>query len=378
MSDLEVLVVGGGHSGASVAYHLAREGMHPMVMEAGKIALGCDDMLNGTCRPLMPAHSKMILSWAEARGFQYVRDVLGDDGLQQYLALARDGVTLQKNIARALRPECVRSLGTVVTTDEEGWEELVDDVALYRRVGEARDVSAGELSKMFDAPFPGGFYLPHDAIIDPFAYVTELLSNDAITVVEDVRVSSVDDLGDKVRVETRNRGTVDADYVVLATNGLFGVPALDNRWTFTLSFADEGENTPNVVSHEDDTYDIVRQDGYVQFGYGQFPVGRLRAPEDEPGLTQRVVEKAYEVLPRLAGRRPESVHFGIVSYTKDGLPMMGKLSDRVVYVGGCNACSQGPLSYLASLVPGVLGVKGLSGEEKKRVGLLSPSRSSLR
>ena len=58
MKKDDIIIVGGGLSGLSTAYHLARQGIEPIVIEAGKIGIGTDEMLSGTNGPRL---TKMIV-----------------------------------------------------------------------------------------------------------------------------------------------------------------------------------------------------------------------------------------------------------------------------------------------------------------------------
>ena len=58
MSGSEVLVVGGGVIGASVAFHLAREGVGVTLLERGEVASQASGAAAGMLLPLGEAHEK--------------------------------------------------------------------------------------------------------------------------------------------------------------------------------------------------------------------------------------------------------------------------------------------------------------------------------
>ena len=45
MPDVDVVIIGGGYAGISVAYQLSVRGISNVVIEAGKVGRGTDDFL---------------------------------------------------------------------------------------------------------------------------------------------------------------------------------------------------------------------------------------------------------------------------------------------------------------------------------------------
>jgi hypothetical protein len=70
---------------------------------------------------------------------------------------------------------------------------------------------------------------------------------------------------------------------------------------------------------------------------------------------------------------------GVYSETPDCLPLVGKLhSDSAIcYLLGCNAWGQVPLSFGATLIPGLLGYASHTQQEAELARFLSPVRASL-
>ena len=70
---VEVAIVGGGYTGLSAAYHLAREhGIRAVVLEAGRIGWGASGRNGGFCRRAAKVgYSAMVRRWGiqEARRF---------------------------------------------------------------------------------------------------------------------------------------------------------------------------------------------------------------------------------------------------------------------------------------------------------------------
>jgi len=71
--------------------------------------------------------------------------------------------------------------------------------------------------------------------------------------------------------------------------------------------------------------------------------------------------------------------YGVYSETPDHAPLVGTTNpeSRVCYLLGCNASGQAPLSFAASLVPGLLGYKQLDAEELDLFRVLTIRRFAL-
>ena len=86
----------------------------------------------------------------------------------------------------------------------------------------------------------------------------------------------------------------------------------------------------------------------------------------------------YPELPRASVSGRECYH-GVYSETPDHLPLMGavKKNDNVYYLVGCNAWGQASLSLCASLVPGLLGYRKWTPQQRHFWEFVSIARFSI-
>ena len=89
--EIDVAVIGGGYTGLSAAYHLARGGGRVAVLEANCAGWGCSGRNGGFARPVIGRHgpAKMISLW----GLETARRVFAEAlaALGTVRTLIRDG-----------------------------------------------------------------------------------------------------------------------------------------------------------------------------------------------------------------------------------------------------------------------------------------------
>ncbi len=381
MVDCDVIVVGCGLAGASVAYHLKRAGVEPVIMDAGRPGRGNDKFLSGTESPI--GHSKMVLSSFESTAVKFC-EKYGVQAARDYVGVAQRGRELQKFIANSLNPSLVRSYGTVGVASAGEFDEMADEFPVYRDLGVDVYLKSGDdVNALFGSDvFVGGLYFPRDGIIDSKAYVRSLI--DSVDVLSHTEVVGVCDSIDEVVLSTVCNGVredVSARQVVFATNGFFDdvnlYGLLRKAWAFIVCFEDDGPNTPNAFNYADDYFDWTRQDGVLQVGGCQeVPVC---VPFDERQSLNKIVSWSKRTFTRLNDSDVLLYHWGELAYTFDERPIVGKFDEnsRVSYIVGCNAIGQSLLSYGASLLPGIIGRAELSDEQKRFCEFLSPRRATL-
>lgn len=397
-NDFRVAIVGGGLAGASSAYHLAKAGIDNIVIiEDGEIGKGSDDMISGTQGPVMPSHSKMIVTPFESSADEFKEKGHGKKGAKTFLELTHAGRDLQISIANSLGEDIVRQLGTLVVGYGRQLAYLIDEHKSYKRLGFGKDykeVGLNEIVKMYDCKktaFHGGLFLPGDAIIDQDRYVRELVNNSKADVADNTKVTDVENIRSNgkisgVKIKTDKRGEITADNAIMATNGFYNNKQLsgllDMNWSSIICYENEGPNTPNTWNFTEDYHYWTRQNKMLMIGGDDRPIdnkGKTRYSIDQDGAFNDLEKWANEKFPWTNGKKPAATHFGIFAYTPDEVPIVGRFyeKDRVFYILGCNGMGQSTLSYAASLMPGLLGYKEMTVEQKKFAEFMSPTRKTL-
>ncbi len=206
MTDLpdrtQVLVIGGGIIGCSVAYHLTRRGITDVtILEQGTLTCGTTWHAAGLVSQLKASHSLTRLATYSARLFEELEDETG-------------------------QATGYRSPGSIsVAADEERWEEILRGASMATTCGVETEVidldRARELFPLLNTDdLVGALYIPRDGQTSPVD-TTMALAKGArqrgARIVEGVAVEKLVADGERVLGVETERGHVEAETVVLAT-----------------------------------------------------------------------------------------------------------------------------------------------------------------
>ncbi|MEM7140112.1 MAG: FAD-dependent oxidoreductase [Actinomycetota bacterium] len=214
----QVVVVGGGIVGASIAYHLTRRGITDVVvLEQGTLTCGTTWHAAGLVSQLKSTHSLTKLATYSARLFEELEDETG-------------------------QATGYRTPGSLSVADnEERWEEILRGATMAEGVGvETQVLDLDEASErwplMRTDDLVGALYIPRDGQTSPVD-TTMALAKGAkargAKVIENVSVTQLKASNGKVTGVVTEQGEIEAEIVVLATG----------MWTRHLA-AQIGVNVP--------------------------------------------------------------------------------------------------------------------------------------
>jgi len=198
----QVVVVGGGIIGASIAYHLTKRGVSDvLLLEQGQLTGGTTWHAAGLVSQLKSTHSLTKLATYSTRLFEELEDETG-------------------------QATGYRSPGSIsVASDPERWEEMLRGISMASTVGvEIREIDIDELNEKVPLlrtdDLVGALFIPKDGQTSPVDTTMALIKgarSGGATVVEGVAVQRLLKDGDTcVGVETENGETVLAETVVIA------------------------------------------------------------------------------------------------------------------------------------------------------------------
>lgn len=342
----DVVVVGGGVTGCSSAWHLARAGANVRLLEARTVASGASGRNGGFLvaglahRPVPLAARVGSVRAAElfeltVRGRERLYEVAGAIGAGSY----------------AMRTGSLR-----LAVDLEELAELDAEHMLLAAMGTVRveRLDAAQLPDGLGAHFLGGLRFPDDGRSVPAGWVHALASAAAdagVRLHERSPIVAIEDDAAGVVVRTDAGHEVRADHVVLATEAWLGglAPELSG---FVLPYRSQvlAASAPRhadgtvrrVLSHPTWSrrgWDYAQQtaDGTIVAGGEELEdLDLVRCWDEQPvGADQtwietwirRVLQVEPDVLARWAG---------VLSQTADGFPLVGPLPGRprVIACGG--------------------------------------------
>ena len=198
----EVVVVGGGIVGCSVAYHLARRGITDVVvLEQGQLSGGTTWHAAGLVSQLKSTHSLTKLATYSARLFEALEDETG-------------------------QATGCRTPGSIsVASDAERWEEIRRGAAMAVSVGvETREIGLDEVRERWPLirtdDLVGALYIPRDGHTSPVDTTMALAKgarNRGVRITEGVAVTGLRTRAGAIAGVDTEQGSIETETVVLAT-----------------------------------------------------------------------------------------------------------------------------------------------------------------
>lgn len=341
----QVLVVGGGIVGCSIAYHLTRRGITDVtVIEQGTLTSGTTWHAAGLVSQLKASYSLTKLATYSARLFEELEDETG-------------------------QATGYRTPGSISVADnEERWEEIVRSATMAEISGVETEVISLDRAKEMVPPLRiddlvGALHIPKDGVTSPVDTTIALAKgakNRGARVIEGVAVERlVVDNGSLSGVETE-LGFVEAETVVLAggmwtrqlaTTAGVNVPlqACEHFYIVTEPIDGLDRHTPTVRDPENHTY-FKEETGKIMAGFFEprgkvwkldgiprdFTFGTLPDDWDHIGP---IFERAIHRIPALADCGLQLFFNGPEAFTPDGVYYLGEAPevDDVFIAAGFNS-----------------------------------------
>ena len=322
--NADVVIIGGGCMGASVAYHLARKAITDVVLVEREpmLGMGSTGRNAGGVRHQFSTEANVKLSIESIRLFERFKDEVG-----QEIDFHQDGYLF-------------------LLSDETNLNAFARNVELQRRLGVEVDlITADEARRL--APglnvegVVGATFCARDGIADPngvtmgFAKAAQALG---VEIVRETEVTAIHTKRDRVTSVETTRGTISTSAVVNAAGphakqigAMAGIeiPVLPYRRHIFISEPIAPGPVPAnriMVIDFETTFYFHREGAGILFGMGD--------PNERPGFDttvsweflEEVTRVAVQRLPRLAEAGIAHAWAGLYELTPDAMPIIGTTS----------------------------------------------------
>ena len=349
MADLgdraQVVIVGGGIVGCSIAYHLTRRGVTDVLLiEQGQLTSGTTWHAAGLVSQLKSSHSLTRLATYSAQLFEELEAETG-------------------------QATGYRAPGSIsVAADEERWEELLRGMSMARTVGvDIRQIDLDEALELCPLlnidDLVGALFIPRDGVTSPVdttmalakgarAAGARIVQGTAVTgvVVEDGRAVGVDTEAGRVEAETVVLAAGIWTRQLAATAGVsVPVQACEHFYIVTEPVEGAYPNMPTVRDPSNYTY-FKEETGKLMAGFFE-PRGKVwnldgiprdlqfkTLPEDWEHVGP-IFERAIHRMPVLGEAGLQLFFNGPEAFTPDGVYYLGESPevDRCFVAAGFNS-----------------------------------------
>ena len=330
MSDTaDVIIIGAGVQGASLAFHLAQRGLKPLVLEKQFVAAGATGRSAGLVRMHYDVRQDTELAWASFQYFRNWKEMVGGEcgftrtGFLQLVAPA-DNETLKANVAEH------QQIGVpVLLVDGQDVRRLapsfaVDDVGLAAYEPES------------------GYAMPSDTA----AALIHAARERGARLVQDCTVTGLLTAGGRVSGVETSQGVFSAPLVVNAAgawagrvNRMAGLDLPFDTWRHDTMFVQRprqlGMGHPTVIDFTNEMY-FRPEGGLTLVGLedgnplGESPDGD--ASHARPGFVERGIDRICRRIPGMEDGALHSAHGGYDGITPDQHPMLGQAGPDGFYL----------------------------------------------
>lgn len=364
--EVDVAIVGGGISGASVAYWLREAGLRVAIIERGDLCAGASGRNAG------------FVTCGSVEHFSREATRHGEETALALWRMCQDNLKLIEEHLIADGLDCGyarRGSYSLAGTEHEAGVLAETAARLDRHGVQVTVVDGAHIEKHCGAVgFPGGVIYHDDGEVDPVRLVRGIAARCGATIYPHHEVRRIEETRDGFAVHTRLR-RFDASLVVLATNGY---SADLHPWFADKIYATRGQilvTAPVEPFLAAPCYANFVLDYFRQLADGRVLIGGFRqlARETEVGtadVINPVIHAALEGFlnrhfPRLAGVGIDYRWTGTMGFSADGLPMVGALPGKtgLYVIGGYTAHGIGWGFKAAQLLAGLI----LRGEQPPHI-----------
>ncbi len=330
METADVIIIGGGIHGASLAFQLARRQVKVLVLERSYLAAGATGRSSGLVRMHYDLEPESRLAWESFQYFSNWSERVGGD-----CGFARTG------FIQIVRPAYE--------------EQLRANVAMHQQIGiPSLLVTAADVRRLAPAfttdDFNVAAYEPESGYADPNGSTTSLLAAaraQGARLIQDCTVTGITNAGGKVTGVETGRGSFAAPVVVnaagawaAAVGAMAGLDVPVDTWRHDTMFVrrppELGPSHPTVIDDIHAMYFRPETGGLTLVGLednnplGMPPDGDADRPL--PGFVDLAVERICKRIPKMEEASLHSAHGGYDGITPDQRAILGPAGPEGFYL----------------------------------------------
>jgi glycine/D-amino acid oxidase-like deaminating enzyme len=376
-STCDVLIVGGGMSGALTAYRLSQSGLNVLLLEKHRIGFGSSSANTG------------LIQYASDKTLTSCIHTFGEEKGVRFYNLSRDAVRELSKISSQLKGShyLIPRSSLYYASRTEDVEQLREEYETLNRYGfPAAWMERSDIEQRFPFSKEAAIYTSGDAEMNAYAFIQALIEAAAangVRVHEESSVTRYEKEHDSVRCYS-NGHEIKARHVIIATGYETQEMKKDRGAYLTQSFALVTE----PVSFLDQWYErcliweTARPYLYVRTTPEQrIIVGGMDEPIGPGGLEEarflsrreRLLEELVKLFPQAAGVQAEYAWGAVFGQTHDGLPYIGEHPD---YPGCWFIENYGGNGTVYSVIAANLIAQTLSGHDNRDLEMFSLLRPS--
>lgn len=378
-SDLktEVVIVGGGTTGALTAHYLMKQGVDCVLVDKNRIAM------NATCA------STAILQYEIDRDLTHLSALIGEQQAQQ--AFLFDYQASQ--IVKEINSSCDFSFKPCFyyTQDPKKVDYMSDECKKRQAIGIHCELFTAENDKeKFSFNFEAGIFSHYGAaIIDPVRFTRDLIAyhhEKGLKVFEQTNIVNYDLSSREVILTTDQGLTITANKLIVCT-GYDAVEWFKSEkpfYTVTRSFTIVSKPVEDftgwkeacIIRDDQDPYTYVRPtaDNCILIGGEDIEIDHLdneiaNMGDRHPLALQQyhqLLKRARQMFPQIENIKTDCWFHGVFIDTEDGLPFIGKHPD---YPGAYFNLGYGSNGILYALIGAKLISQDYIGKNPKELEL---------
>jgi glycine/D-amino acid oxidase-like deaminating enzyme len=328
----DIVIMGGGITGALIAYHLTKEGISAILLDKRKIGMG------STCA------STSLLQYEIDTPLGELSKYVGTENANQSYLMCIEAIASIQRITKALKNDVGFGLkkSFYYASKKQDAKEIKMEYQLRKNIGiDLEMLSSHDIERLFPFSAPAGLMSDAGAQIDAYLFTHELLNTsmeNGLKVFDKTEVIEINHHKTGVELKTNFGESVKAKKLIIAcgyeSQEYISKKIVDLNSSFAI--VSEPFDTKNLWYQNCLIWETARPYLYIRTTDDyRILVGGKDEPLYNPEKRDRLTENKGVQLKKAFEKKFPDLDFridfcwgGTFAETKDGLPYIGKLAEH--------------------------------------------------